>query len=443
MKISGQNLLAVAWVVGGLAALGCGTVSETTSSNDPYRVERRSENGAEVVRTLSGWRWGGRATLVEELSIGEETGEEPYLFGSITAAWATDNRIYVVDAQVPAVRAFDLRGQHLFDLGGPGQGPGEFGAPAAIAVTEERRVLVADTLGARIDVYEVDTEHAVLVEDWPSGSPKSALGLTLGQDGQVYTQSWSVDEERLGMQAVGPDGPTGELLLPPLIAFEPPTVSVGKGLEIVVPLAPAYSWAFAPGGEIVAGVGNQYRFEIHRAGGKTTVVERASEPVSVEPREADFLARLASSTMRQMSPDLGMRSADVPTHKAAFSGFYPDRIGRVWVIRQGPGRPDPECSDAAASFPSLMISSGIGDIVKALGKGRPPAAEAFPGGCWPDTVLFDVFELATGDFLGTVDSPDEGLQALLFADAETVLAVVADESGTLRVKKYRLQIEEP
>ena len=59
---------------------------------------------------------------MEELSIGEEVGEEAYLFGRITDAWASDERIYLIDAQIPVVRAFDGSGRHLFDVGRPGQG---------------------------------------------------------------------------------------------------------------------------------------------------------------------------------------------------------------------------------------------------------------------------------------------------------------------------------
>ena len=225
----GPRFLAAAALIGGLAIAGCGDAGETggggtaSGASDEYVVERTFENGVETVRTVSGSLWGGNATLVEELSIGEEIGREAYLFGSVTGAWATDERIYVIDAQVPAVRAFDLHGQHLFDVGGPGQGPGEYGQPTAIALTDDGRVMVADPIGARINIYDAE---GTLVDDWPLRSPKSALGLVLTYNGEIYTQSWSIDAGRLGMQSAGPKGLTGELLFPPPIAFEAATVSV-------------------------------------------------------------------------------------------------------------------------------------------------------------------------------------------------------------------------
>lgn len=441
MRNPGTRFLAAIALIGGAAIAGCGGAGETgggesASASNEYVVERSFENGVEAVRTVSGSRWGAHATLVEELSIGEEIGGEAYLFGSVTGAWATDDRIYVIDAQVPAVRAFDTNGQHLFDIGGPGQGPGEYGQPAAIAVTGDGRIMVADPFGARINIYDA---AGALVEDWPLRSPKSALGLVLSYDGEIYTQSWSIDEERMGIQAVGPDGLTGEIQFPPPIAYEPPTVSVGKGLAIAVPFAPAYSWVFAPGGEMVAGVGNDYRFEIHRPDGAAMRVERSWAPVPVEAEEAAFRAAIASSAMRVTSPDLGMSSADVLQNKPAFSNFYADRAGRVWVLRQGPGRPDPACIDAAS--PPLLMATPAGTSVEVAGKFSSFAGGAGEDECWADTFTFDLFDIVTGDFLGAIDAPDYGFRIPLFADADTVLAAVMDEAGTVRLKRYRLQIE--
>lgn len=440
-----QRVTAAA-IIGALVIAGCGDAGDgaTAPPSDGYVVERSVNDGVETVKIVSGSRWGGNATLVEELSVGEEIADDPYLFGSITAAWATDDRIYVIDAQVPAVRAYDLEGTHLFDVGGAGQGPGEYIRPEGLAVTADGRVAVADAMNARINIYDAE---GALVEDRPLAPQKSALGLSLSYDGEMYTQLWSNDEGRMGMQAVGPDGLRGELLFPPLIAFEPAMVSVGKGLAMAVPFSPVYTWAFAPGGEMVAGVGEHYRFEIHRRGGTFTVVERDGELVPVTPQEARFRARLASDAIRQISPDGGMRSADVAPYKSAFASFYPDRAGRVWVVRQGAGRPDPLCIDAAdLANPALLMATNAGTYVEIGGKARLLGSGAggddvLEDGCWADTFTFDLFDIVTGDFLGTIDAPEHGFRMPLFADHDTVLAAVADEMGTVRLKRYRLRID--
>ena len=246
------------------------------------------------------------------------------------------------------------------------------------------------------------------------------------------------DEEAVSLKLVI-DSLTGEILFPPLIAYEPPTVSVGKGLAIALPFAPAYSWVFAPGGEMVAGVGSEYRFEIRRPDGAALRVERSWTPVPVEADEAEFRAGIASNAMRMMSPGLGMSSADVLPDKPAFSGFYADRAGRVWVLRQGPGRPDPACIDAAS--PPLLMATPAGTSVEVAGKFSSFAGGAGEDECWADTFTFDLFDIVTGDFLGTVNAPEHGFRTPLFADADTVLAAVADEVDTVRLKSYRLRID--
>lgn len=52
--------------------------------------------------------WEGWARLVEDLSIGVESGEDAYMFGRITGLYATADEIFVVDEQIPVVRVFDM-----------------------------------------------------------------------------------------------------------------------------------------------------------------------------------------------------------------------------------------------------------------------------------------------------------------------------------------------
>jgi hypothetical protein len=206
---------------------------------------------------------------------------------------------------------------------------------------------------------------------------------------------------------------------------------------MILPFAPTYTWAFAPGGEMIAGAGEQYRVEVHRPNRKAMVIERLSDPVPVEGDEAEFHAHMASSSLRLMAPDRRINSSDIPAHRPAFSGFYPDRSGRLWVVRQGPGRMDPECAmaDEAAS-PRLLRGN-----FEMRGKPGNWDDGTFDGECWADTYTFDIFDLATGELLATVDAPEPGFQIPLFAEDEIVLAAVADDLGTVRLKRYRLQID--
>jgi len=434
-------LLFVLTACGGGGGAGGGAAEADTGE---YVVERSTTDGIETVRTVSGSKWGGAPRLVEEVSIGEEVGEDAYLFGAIVTSWATDDRIYAVDMQIPVVRAYDAQGNFLHQVGAVGQGPGEYSRPMGIAVANDGSVLVTDLQGARLTVYDADGNH---VDDWPLGSPQAALGLQLLDNGDVYTRVMEMPEEfdggpvelTEGMQQAGPDGHTGDPIYPPDIEWEAPTVSVEAGNNsfqmAILPFTPSVQWSYAPGGEMVAGVGNEYRFEIHAPDGTVRVVEKAWTPVPVNPDEREFRAEIAASNVRQMAPDFTIPASDLPDHKAAYTRLTPDRSGRLWVTRQGPSEPDLDCREASSgSGMAIMIGSTGGTNVSM----QPGAESETEQECWRNTYMFDVFELATGEFLGTVPAPDPGFTQVQFADGDTVLASVTDELGTVRLKKYRL-----
>jgi hypothetical protein len=412
-----------------------------------YVVERSAADGVETVRTVSGSRWGGNPRLVEELAIGEEVGDDPYLFGSISAAWATEERIYVIDAQIPAVRVFDHQGNYLHQAGGVGQGPGEYSRPIGLAVTDDGRVLVLDVQGARLIIFGADGER---IDDWSLGSPQAALGLQLTDAGDIYTRVIAMPSEVTGgpieiqetMQQIDSEGRVGDPIRPPEMEWEPPTVEVeagGNSFDMaLLPFTPSYEWTFAPGGEMIAGVGNEYRFEIHAPDGGVTVVEKEWTPVPVNDGERAFRARMAVNNVRQMAPDFRIPPSDVPDHKAAFTRLIPDRSGRVWVTRQGPSELDPDCREMAGGAGMAIMIGASGESTVTM----DPGAEAeYEEECWMNTHVFDVFEIATGEFLGSVPAPEPGFTTIRFADGDTVLASVTDELGTVRLKKYRLVID--
>ena len=446
-----------------LAACGGSTsgngVEAEASANGEYTTERNTVDGIETVRTVSGSRWGGDGRLVEELSIGEEIGDDAYLFGQITAAWATEDRIYVVDSQVPTVRAFDHDGNYLFDIGSPGQGPGEYGQPLGIAVADDGRIMVTDLQGGRLNVFDTDGSP---LDDWSLGSPQAAMGLEMTYDGQLFTRMIEMPDRnqmtsgafeiRMGMQAVGPDGLEGDPVFPPPNDYEQPTTTIemgGNRMQMaILPFTPGYEWVLTPGGDMVVGVGNEYRFEIHAPDGRVTVVEKYWDPVPVDPGELHFRTEMAATNFRAMSPDFRIPESEVPDHKPAFTRFRADRSRRVWVIRQGPSRLDADCTEmggggGGGGVSIMMTVGGSGGggggpqvRVGSGGFGRPETE--YDGECWANTYMFDVFELASGEFLGTVPAPEAGFTVPLFVDGDTVLAAVTDGMGITRLKKYRL-----
>ena len=93
-----MNLRAiVAASVAGLAAVACGPQESPTDTDGTWVGTITTEGNVTTVVNESGSVWGGTATLVEDLSIGVDEGEEPYMFGSVVSVWGTGEQIYVVD----------------------------------------------------------------------------------------------------------------------------------------------------------------------------------------------------------------------------------------------------------------------------------------------------------------------------------------------------------
>ncbi len=72
-----------------LAALACGPQESSTDAAGTWVGTITTEGDVTTVVNESGSVWGGVATLVEEVSIGLETGDVPYLFGRVGAALPT------------------------------------------------------------------------------------------------------------------------------------------------------------------------------------------------------------------------------------------------------------------------------------------------------------------------------------------------------------------
>ena len=108
-----------------LALLALALCSRADAPPPGPQVTRTTRGDTAGVRTEAGSVWGVDATLVAEVSIGDVEGDLDYVFGRISSLGVdADGTIYVVDAQVPDLRAFTPDGRFLRTLGRPGEGPG-------------------------------------------------------------------------------------------------------------------------------------------------------------------------------------------------------------------------------------------------------------------------------------------------------------------------------
>jgi len=400
-------------------ATACRPGSEDRPAASSWVGTITTEGNVTTVINESGSVWGGTATLVEEASIGVEAGDDPYMFGEVLGIAASDDRIYVLDGQVPAVRAYDWAGRWIRDLGGQGQGPGEFRFPTGLGVDGEGRVWVNESPFARLMVFSPDgAELATFTVDASRGSSSS---LVVTPDGHGFLGAFVRDES-------APDEPARRIMRPydatgsqgdeiELPRFESPGgMEAWRGDWVrmtPVPFHPVGKIAFAPTGAVLSGYPDRYRFEARHADGTTTVIERAAELPAVLADEAADHRRAATRYLQGMDPDWTWSGPEVPATKPAYSRLVPAADGAVWVIRPGAGTRRPDC-DPEEFEPD----------------------EDAP--CWDEERIVDVFG-TDGRYLGEVEVPDGfAMEPRPYIRDDVVIARVEDDAGVVSVTRFRL-----
>lgn len=415
-----RRWIALAFLV--VAAAGCGAQEDPGSSDDTWVGAITTEGNVTTVVNESGSVWGGTTTLVEELSIGVDAGEPPYMFGRVASIWATDERIYVVDGQVPAVRVYDRQGRYLRDIGRPGQGPGEYQRPGSVAVLPDGRVLVREySSGTRIGVYSADGES---LDTWYG---ERLFGMTtpptLTYDGEYFTQTLGATEhereqQKTGMARAGANGIEGPLqLFPELEEPRHPALRAGNA-SLGIPLWPGLRAVMLPSRAMVAGVPSQYRLVVDRPDGTRLIIERPIEPVPVSDEEWEWHRRRVIERGRGMAPSFDWSGEGLPRTHPAFTAILADRSRRIWVLRPARIIRETDCTEDP-------LDESAGALVP----------------CFTREDVADVFDEESGKLLGEVEFPSAIHPADLsvpFIRGNELYTAVEDDAGTIMVKRYRL-----
>jgi hypothetical protein len=405
--------------------LGCLGCSRRPGDPTGLLVERRTmDAGMTTVRTISGSVWGGTARLIEEASIGTDGNgsDDVYLLGFIEDITCDGERIYVLDANIPQVRAYDLDGRFLFDIGGPGNGPGEYTGPRRVAIHPlTGRIFIRDGTMSRINIYAPNGEYE---DQWRLFS-QGSLGIPMffTPDGFLYVGAILnfgvlADEWRLGMVSWGPKGSSGDTLACPEYDFKPWRIVARseRGTNSnSVPFSPDVVWAVSRDRITISGISSEYRFEIRHPDGTMTVVENSAELVPVLPEESRWHEQARIANLRRTQPGWVWNGPPIPPHKPAYEELYPDLSGRIWILRPGPG---------------MTHENGVRNPLEGGSFWLAPY--------WTDSWLLDVFAI-DGRFLGPVEVP-EGFRSFPspYIKDDMVIAHIEGTDGVPRVKRYRL-----
>jgi len=130
--------------------------SKKAGQEKKYDVKTEFIHGAKVL-TNPDYPRDGRLTynLVEELSIGEEKGEEPYILNQpIDLKVDDEGNIYVLDWGDTRIQVYNSQGKYLRTIGRKGQGPGEFDTPSYFALSSDGKIFLMDGRNQRVSILD-------------------------------------------------------------------------------------------------------------------------------------------------------------------------------------------------------------------------------------------------------------------------------------------------
>lgn len=376
--------------------------------------------GAQEVIELPGEdRW-LEADFGEVYRVGSLDGADWEQFGNVrTVAFDGAGQLYVFDDQADRIFVVGPDGEYRRSFGRPGEGPGEFRDPAALAVFRDGRAVVADTRHRAYHIFDANGDFErmvrmvseggvrIVTELLPNplgGSVFSAIG------GRALSFSWSREagpgdapphrsraiERLLLVGEVVERDTVAEGWLP--AAGEPPTIDIA-GAQMRFPLAPPQVFGprmllgVLPNGDVVFSDSTRYAIKLARPGeGVWRILDRPFGPTpatdAVNGAEKRRRLRVLAATPDDELP----RSNFIPGSPEEIRRRERERIanleffdevsvvrdlkstwnGRIWVQRHGeePGDDD-----------------GPIDVLSADGRyvGTYPAGStAMPGAFGPD-----------------------------------------------------------
>jgi len=295
-----------------------------------------------------------------EVVIGETEGDERYLLDNVHGVRRfRDGRIAILDRGSSSIRVYGPEGRHLFDAGGPGEGPTEFSRPQHLELLGDTMVVYEyspptltwfDSEGrflgsARVNrpenarivsprAFALDGPNAVFVTGFPLPSP--------GQRAPVRREPMAV--WRLGTGQTEPDS------IADVLTKETAVIGSRGGNAIVQDvLFGATSYVAASAGRIYLASSEAYSIQVLDPQGTVRQINRRNiTPVKVQPVHLRrYVEQISAATFDppEDPEDWIRRLADGPVAEVmpAYRLVLVDASGNLWVeewedvgVRQGP-----------------------------------------------------------------------------------------------------------
>lgn len=142
-------------------------------------------------------------------SVGIELGDERFVFGVIASVeFLPDGRLLVLDSNRQTLRVFSVSGEFLSEYGGPGEGPGELLSSRDLAVLGSGVVAVTDPRAGEFELFHPDTGHTGTLMGFTPRAPFTidASGeMVVGHQGLFNREEGTSGEALAGWKLDSPE----------------------------------------------------------------------------------------------------------------------------------------------------------------------------------------------------------------------------------------------
>ncbi len=287
----------------------------------------------------------GQVDITEVLRLGDEAAGDTVLFSRITNL-AVNSRgdIIVEEARRPSIRVFNSEGAYVSDVGGMGQGPGEYRYTWGVVVGSADSVYVWEVYTDRVMVYDPQdfsfVRHVTVEDDGIKGAvgiigigeagwimPIQARPFQPGHDGKMTVH----EDADFEIRKVDLDGDYGQEIIATVRDNEMiyHVFEESGGFTIHhVPYARNAAWAMGPNDMLYYGWGDAIQISVANVDGSIqTRIYHEHDPVFITDAEAEAAAQdMVNEQHEKLLAARGLHET-----KPAFETFVVDEAGNVWV----------------------------------------------------------------------------------------------------------------
>jgi hypothetical protein len=262
--------------------------------------------------------------LAEDLVIRGSEETEEQMFQSIhTLDVDGEGNMYILDEQAGNIKVFDQNGDFVKTIGRKGQGPGEFGMPISLFLSQQSHIIVNDMGQRKIQYFDIDGNY---IREFSIADKFLFFGPMVTSVGDLIV-TYTIPQEKPVTVLQKLDSEFDPILTFTSLPMDtPPVINI-----FVARSLSSLRWSVTYLDEIIwADIKNpEYELRFHDVDGKLKrKITREYDPISITNEDRD---RLIEETFGDNPTD--QWDLRFPDNYPPFSGFSFDDLGHIFVKR--------------------------------------------------------------------------------------------------------------